>query len=254
MAMRGQKLLQAKRKRSEGAVELMTLDQAYADPAVRKAVEDAPFRNGPSTTFEAARLAQRAGLKVQAEVIWLDDEPIVSWSVTVPPKVEGKIAAMSWIDSEGNLDYTATRSTRPGVGWQLTSWARDGDPWGHSDLSTLADAFDTRPMSAGVSMDGLAQVVMKDGRILDRGSLSNPTAREVRKALRDAGCHELRQKGSHVQVQCPGGRTTVPVHGSKDIKRGTLRSIERSVGIDVDGDGRPVGTRARRLANRLSNP
>lgn len=66
------------------------------------------------------------------------------------------------------------------------------------------------------------------------------SSREVRKKLRKAGCKELRQKGSHVQVVCPVNRqSTVPVHGKKDIKKGTLRSIERSLQIDLDGDGQP---------------
>lgn len=61
------------------------------------------------------------------------------------------------------------------------------------------------------------------------------SAREVRKKLRKAGCKELRQKGSHVQVMCPVNRqSTVPVHGKKDIKKGTLRAIERSLQIDLD--------------------
>ena len=66
------------------------------------------------------------------------------------------------------------------------------------------------------------------------------SAREVRKKLRKAGCKEIRQKGSHVQVVCPVNRqSTVPVHGKKDIKKGTLKSIERSTQVDLDGDGRP---------------
>ena len=66
------------------------------------------------------------------------------------------------------------------------------------------------------------------------------SAREVRKKLRKAGCRELRQKGSHVQVFCPPDRhSTVPAHGKKDIKKGTLRGIERSLQIDIDGDGKP---------------
>jgi len=66
------------------------------------------------------------------------------------------------------------------------------------------------------------------------------SAREVRKKLRKAGCRELRQKGSHIQVFCPPDRQgTVPAHGSKDIKKGTLKSIEKSLWIDLDGDGNP---------------
>jgi predicted RNA binding protein YcfA (HicA-like mRNA interferase family) len=79
------------------------------------------------------------------------------------------------------------------------------------------------------------------------------SARAVRKKLRAAGCEEVRQKGSHVQVKCPpqGRQTTVPVHGSKDIKKGTLRSMERSLQLDIDGDGRP-SPNPRRNAMSLS--
>jgi predicted RNA binding protein YcfA (HicA-like mRNA interferase family) len=72
------------------------------------------------------------------------------------------------------------------------------------------------------------------------GAIYEMSAREVRKKLRKAGCQELRQKGSHVQVMCPVNRqSTVPVHGKKDIKKGTLRAIEKSLQIDLDGDGQP---------------
>lgn len=72
------------------------------------------------------------------------------------------------------------------------------------------------------------------------GAIYEMSARDVRKKLRKAGCRELRQKGSHIQVMCPPDRqSTVPAHGSKDIKKGTLRSIEKSLQIDLDGDGKP---------------
>jgi predicted RNA binding protein YcfA (HicA-like mRNA interferase family) len=71
-------------------------------------------------------------------------------------------------------------------------------------------------------------------------AISEMSARDVRKKLRGAGCKELRQTGSHLQVICPPNlRGTIPVHGKKDIKKGTLRSIERSLQIDLDGDGNP---------------
>lgn len=73
-------------------------------------------------------------------------------------------------------------------------------------------------------------------------SLVEMSARQVMKKLRKAGCVELRQKGSHVQVKCGTRQSTVPSHGSKDIKKGTLKSIEKSLNIDLDGDGKPSGT------------
>jgi predicted RNA binding protein YcfA (HicA-like mRNA interferase family) len=71
-------------------------------------------------------------------------------------------------------------------------------------------------------------------------ALNEMSARKVLKKLRKVGCKILRQKGSHVQVSCgPGRQSTVPKHGSKDIATGTLKAIEKSLEIDIDGDGRP---------------
>lgn len=85
-------------------------------------------------------------------------------------------------------------------------------------------------------------------------SLVEMSAREVRKKLRDAGCEEVRQSGSHVQVKCPSGKqTTVPVHGGKDIKKGTLHGMEKSLNMDLDGDGKPKGDKTESLLDRLAH-
>jgi predicted RNA binding protein YcfA (HicA-like mRNA interferase family) len=60
--------------------------------------------------------------------------------------------------------------------------------------------------------------------------MAEMSARDLRRKLRDNDCVELRQSGSHLQVKCGGCQSTVPVHGSTDIKKGTLKSIERSLG------------------------
>lgn len=52
-------------------------------------------------------------------------------------------------------------------------------------------------------------------------------ARELLKILRDKGCIEARQSGSHLIVKCGECQTVVAVHDGKDIAKGTLRSIER---------------------------
>lgn len=54
-------------------------------------------------------------------------------------------------------------------------------------------------------------------------------ARELLKLLKSLGCVELRQKGSHVRVQCGQCFTTVPVHAGEDLGRGLLRAIERDL-------------------------
>jgi predicted RNA binding protein YcfA (HicA-like mRNA interferase family) len=57
-------------------------------------------------------------------------------------------------------------------------------------------------------------------------------SREVIRILEANGWSEVTRKGSHVQFKHPArpGRVTVP-HPNRDIKIGTLRSIERQSGI-----------------------
>jgi predicted RNA binding protein YcfA (HicA-like mRNA interferase family) len=55
------------------------------------------------------------------------------------------------------------------------------------------------------------------------------TTTELRRLLAKHGCTEVRQKGSHLVVRCPGGcQTVIPVHRG-DIPKGTLRSIKRAL-------------------------
>ena len=57
---------------------------------------------------------------------------------------------------------------------------------------------------------------------------------EAVKALQRAGFVVRRQSGSHV-VLTSGERTiSVPVHGGRDLKPGTLRSIIRDAGLTAD--------------------
>lgn len=42
-------------------------------------------------------------------------------------------------------------------------------------------------------------------------------------------CRVVRQEGSHVFIRCDGCATVVPVHGAREIARGTLRAIEREL-------------------------
>lgn len=66
--------------------------------------------------------------------------------------------------------------------------------------------------------------------------LDEMSARKLRKILRREGCVELRQKGSHLQVKCGSCRGTIPIHGSRDIKKGTLGAIERSLEVCLGDD------------------
>ncbi len=60
-------------------------------------------------------------------------------------------------------------------------------------------------------------------------------ARDVLKALKADGWTELRAKGSHLQLKHPikPGLVTLPMHGARDIKPGTLASIERQAGLKL---------------------
>lgn len=56
---------------------------------------------------------------------------------------------------------------------------------------------------------------------------------EAVKALQRAGFVVRRQRGSHV-VLTSGERTvSVPVHGGRDLKPGTLRGVIRDAGLTV---------------------
>lgn len=60
------------------------------------------------------------------------------------------------------------------------------------------------------------------------------TAKQVVAALLRNGFVLARQKGSHATYRHEDGRTAVvPMH-TGDIKRGTLRSILRQTGLEVD--------------------
>ena len=58
---------------------------------------------------------------------------------------------------------------------------------------------------------------------------------KVVKALESAGFVVVRISGSHHVMRHPDGRSVaVPVHGSKDLLKGTLRGILASVGMTPD--------------------
>jgi predicted RNA binding protein YcfA (HicA-like mRNA interferase family) len=61
-------------------------------------------------------------------------------------------------------------------------------------------------------------------------------AREIIRALERAGFSVSRTSGSHcrlIHVTDPARKVTVPLHGSTDIKRGTLRAILSQAGLTV---------------------
>lgn len=61
------------------------------------------------------------------------------------------------------------------------------------------------------------------------------SGKQVVKALEKAGYYIHHQKGSHITIrkeEYPYNRVTVPVH--RIVKKGTLRSIIRDVGLTID--------------------
>jgi predicted RNA binding protein YcfA (HicA-like mRNA interferase family) len=54
--------------------------------------------------------------------------------------------------------------------------------------------------------------------------------KQIIKLLQSQGWQILRQEGSHVRMGKEAARTTVPLHGTKDIKPATLASIGRQTG------------------------
>jgi predicted RNA binding protein YcfA (HicA-like mRNA interferase family) len=56
------------------------------------------------------------------------------------------------------------------------------------------------------------------------------TGRDVLRRVERLSCEQLRQRGSHVIVRCPGGcQTVIPIHRGQDLPIGTLRSIVRTL-------------------------
>lgn len=65
--------------------------------------------------------------------------------------------------------------------------------------------------------------------------LPSLTARQVITALERHGFIRVRQSGSHALFRHPDGRrTTVPIHGNRDIGRGLLRRIMRDANLSAE--------------------
>ena len=63
-------------------------------------------------------------------------------------------------------------------------------------------------------------------------ALPSVTGREVVKALLAVGFQQVSVKGSHFKLAHPDGRRTiVPMHGGRDLPRGTVASILRQADL-----------------------
>lgn len=58
-------------------------------------------------------------------------------------------------------------------------------------------------------------------------------AKEVLKILLKEGFKEVSQKGSHKKLTKGEKTVIVPMHGTKDIPKGTLKSIEKQSGVPI---------------------
>lgn len=51
-------------------------------------------------------------------------------------------------------------------------------------------------------------------------------AAELVRRLKSLGCIEIRQKGSHLLIECGDCRVPIPMHAGRDLDRGLLYGIE----------------------------
>ena len=65
------------------------------------------------------------------------------------------------------------------------------------------------------------------------------TAREIKKILGKAGWTFIKGGEHQTKAVSPDGKTKVPIpeHGSKDLKIGTLKAIEKQTGISLQRRG-----------------
>lgn len=57
--------------------------------------------------------------------------------------------------------------------------------------------------------------------------------KDVIKLLQDHGWRVLRTSGSHFRMGKGALRTTVPVHGKRDLGKGLLSAIEKQTGVKL---------------------
>ncbi len=56
------------------------------------------------------------------------------------------------------------------------------------------------------------------------------SGKHIIKRLKKLGWEVVSQNGSHVKLGKGSTKTIVPVHGNKDLPKGTIRSIEKQTG------------------------
>ena len=126
------------------------------------------------------------------------------------------------------------RAGAPAAGWPFAGRMTDGR--GHSRGSgcwrTPAPA---RPIGLNSGAKFSQKVCISVSiAMLSVCIFTHMNSRDVIRAIEADGWYEVAQKGSHKQFKHPTkpGRVTV-VYPSKDIPKGTLRSIEKQAGIKL---------------------
>jgi len=61
--------------------------------------------------------------------------------------------------------------------------------------------------------------------------MSPVTGKEMSKLLKKHGWTKVRQKGSHHHFYKEGSKIIVPVHGNRDLKKGTEQTILKDAGL-----------------------
>jgi len=62
---------------------------------------------------------------------------------------------------------------------------------------------------------------------------SRVNGKQIIKILKDHGWEVLRVEGSHYRLGKGSQRTTIPVHGSRDLGKGLIAAIERQTGVKL---------------------
>jgi len=176
-----------------------TIDDVLADDELLAELErEEP---GSQRLVDSYRLAEQAGAEVVADVtLFIEDDGTIAAAFVVmdvrdSPALEERVGMIVWDNRDQPVSQILTRSTRPGVKWQLTHIGRDGEPWGHADLQSVTSAF--RQVEA---RDRMRQVVLKDGTVLVRKGETRLNPRRRRRRVEDYDPAQL-LRGTFVELE-----------------------------------------------------
>lgn len=78
-----------------------------------------------------------------------------------------------------------------------------------------------------------ALTIMRIMRIMYLQGGGHMKSSEVLQRLRQEGFEQVGQRGSHIKMRHPDGRTTIIPHPKKDLPKGTLKAIEKQANISL---------------------